>query len=151
MSAVLVGYARCSTEEQDLTAQRDALTSTWCRCSAPASTRPQISLIASETVTDLRYYLIILLVCASRKKDEEGTWTAYEDGVPQGASASPLLANDYLHYVFDLWAHQWRTRHAHGDVVIVRFDDFVVVSSIGRTRSGSGVICANDSRSSLWS
>ena len=58
---------------------------------------------------------------------EEGTWTAFEDGVPQGASASPLLANVYLHYVFDLWAHQWRTRHAHGDVVIVRFaDDFVV-------------------------
>jgi RNA-directed DNA polymerase len=58
---------------------------------------------------------------------EEGTWTAYEDGVPQGASASPLLANVYLHYVFDLWAHQWRTRRARGDVVIVRFaDDFVV-------------------------
>jgi len=58
---------------------------------------------------------------------EEGTWTAFEDGVPQGASASPLLANVYLHYVFDLWAHQWRTRHAHGDVMIVRFaDDFVV-------------------------
>ena len=58
---------------------------------------------------------------------EEGTWTAYENGVPQGASASPLLANVYLHYVFDLWAHQWRSRHAHGDVVIVRFaDDFVV-------------------------
>ena len=58
---------------------------------------------------------------------EEGTWTAFEEGVPQGASASPLLANVYLHYVFDLWAHQWRTRHARGDVVIVRFaDDFVV-------------------------
>ncbi|MCA1679645.1 MAG: group II intron reverse transcriptase/maturase [Actinobacteria bacterium] len=58
---------------------------------------------------------------------EDGAWTASEEGVPQGASASPLLANVYLHYVFDLWAHQWRTRHAHGDVVIVRFaDDFVV-------------------------
>ena len=58
---------------------------------------------------------------------ENGSWTAFEEGVPQGASASPLLANVYLHYVFDLWAHQWRTRHAHGDVVIVRFaDDFVV-------------------------
>ena len=58
---------------------------------------------------------------------EEGSWTACEEGVPQGASASPLLANVYLHYVFDLWAHQWRRRHAHGDVVIVRFaDDFVV-------------------------
>ena len=58
---------------------------------------------------------------------EGGSWTAYEDGVPQGASASPLLANVYLHYVFDLWADQWRRRHARGDVVIVRFaDDFVV-------------------------
>ena len=57
---------------------------------------------------------------------EEGSWTAFEEGVPQGASASPLLANVYLHYVFDLWAHQWRRRHARGDVVIVRFaDDFV--------------------------
>ena len=58
---------------------------------------------------------------------ENGSWTAFEEGVPQGASASPLLANVYLHYVFDLWAHQWRQRHAHGDVVITRFaDDFVV-------------------------
>ncbi|MHB8658459.1 MAG: reverse transcriptase domain-containing protein [Solirubrobacteraceae bacterium] len=56
-----------------------------------------------------------------------GSWTAFEEGVPQGASASPLLANIYLHYVFDLWAHQWRTRHAHSDVVITRFAyDFVV-------------------------
>ena len=46
---------------------------------------------------------------------------------PQGASASPLLANVYLHYVFDLWAHRWRRRNVRGDVVIVRFcDDFVV-------------------------
>jgi group II intron reverse transcriptase/maturase len=58
---------------------------------------------------------------------ENGAWTASKEGVPQGASASPLLANVYLHYVFDLWAHQWRTRHARGDMVIVRFaDDFVV-------------------------
>ena len=58
---------------------------------------------------------------------ENRSWTAFEEGVPQGASVSPLLANVYLHYVFDLWAHQWRNRHAHGDVVIVRFaDDFVV-------------------------
>jgi RNA-directed DNA polymerase len=58
---------------------------------------------------------------------EEGSWTAFEEGVPQGASASPLLANVYLHYVFDLWAEQWRRRHARGDVVVVRFaDDFVV-------------------------
>ena len=54
---------------------------------------------------------------------ENGSWTAYEEGVPQGASVSPLLGNVYAHYVFDLWAHQLRTRHAHGDVVIVRFAD----------------------------
>ncbi len=58
---------------------------------------------------------------------EKGSWTQYEEGVPQGASVSPLLANVYLHYVFDLWAHQWRQRHARGDVMIVRFaDDFVM-------------------------
>jgi len=57
---------------------------------------------------------------------ENGTWTASEQGAPQGASASPLLANVYLHYVLDLWVRQWRRRHAHGDVVFVRFaDDFV--------------------------
>ena len=58
---------------------------------------------------------------------EKGSWTAFEEGVPQGASVSPLLANVYAHYVLDLWAHQWRSRHAHGDVIIVRWaDDFVV-------------------------
>ena len=58
---------------------------------------------------------------------ENGSWTAFDDGVSQGASASPLLANVYAHYVLDLWVHQWRTRHEHGDVVIVRWaDDFVV-------------------------
>ena len=54
---------------------------------------------------------------------EDGKWTASEVGAPQGASASPLLANIYLHYVFDRWARQWRRRHAHGDVVVVRFAD----------------------------
>ena len=58
---------------------------------------------------------------------EDGAWTASEVGAPQGASASPLLANVYLHYVLDRWVRQWRRRHAHGDMVIVRFaDDFVV-------------------------
>jgi RNA-directed DNA polymerase len=57
---------------------------------------------------------------------ENGTKTACDEGTPQGASASPLLANVYLHYVLDQWARQWRSRHARGDVVIVRFaDDFV--------------------------
>lgn len=58
---------------------------------------------------------------------ENGEWSRTEEGTPQGASASPLLANVYLHYVFDLWAHWWRRRNAHGDVIIVRWaDDFIV-------------------------
>jgi RNA-directed DNA polymerase len=57
---------------------------------------------------------------------EDGAWTASDGGAPQGASASPLLANIYLHYVLDRWVRQWRRKHAHGDVIIVRFaDDFV--------------------------
>ena len=58
---------------------------------------------------------------------EDGEWTESEQGSPQGASVSPLLANVYLHYVLDLWADWWRKRHARGDVIIVRFaDDFIV-------------------------
>ena len=58
---------------------------------------------------------------------EDGQWTPGERGTVQGGSISPLLANLYLHYVFDLWAHRWRRQQARGDVVIVRFaDDFVV-------------------------
>jgi len=57
---------------------------------------------------------------------EEGAWSETTVGTPQGASVSPLLANVYLHYVFDRWARQWRRRKARGDVVITRFaDDFV--------------------------
>jgi RNA-directed DNA polymerase len=58
---------------------------------------------------------------------EDGTWAETDLGAPQGASASPLLANVYLHYVLDLWADWWRKHHAHGDVIIVRWaDDFIV-------------------------
>jgi RNA-directed DNA polymerase len=57
---------------------------------------------------------------------ENGNWSQTLEGAPQGASASPLLANVYLHYVLDLWADWWRKRYAHGDVIIVRFaDDFI--------------------------
>jgi RNA-directed DNA polymerase len=58
---------------------------------------------------------------------EDGQWSDSGQGTPQGASISPLLGNIYLHYVFDLWAHDWRQRHARGDVVIVRFADDIVV------------------------
>ncbi|HZM78750.1 MAG TPA: group II intron reverse transcriptase/maturase [Candidatus Limnocylindrales bacterium] len=58
---------------------------------------------------------------------EDGAWSASESGSPQGATVSPLLANLYLHYVFDLWAQQWRRRHARGEVIIVRYADDVVL------------------------
>ena len=58
---------------------------------------------------------------------EEGKRTRVEEGTPQGGSASPLLANVYLHYVFDLWVQAWRRKHAHGDVIVVRFADDIVV------------------------
>ena len=58
---------------------------------------------------------------------EDGQRTQREVGTVQGGSISPLLANLYLHYVFDLWVRQWRQKQARGDVIVVRFaDDFVV-------------------------
>ncbi len=58
---------------------------------------------------------------------EDGTWTTTKVGTPQGAVASPLLANVYLHYVFDLWVRQWRRRSATGDMIVVRYADDIVV------------------------
>jgi group II intron reverse transcriptase/maturase len=58
---------------------------------------------------------------------EEGEWSKTTVGTPQGAVISPLLANVYLHYVFDLWIEWWRTNRCRGDVIVVRYaDDFVI-------------------------
>ena len=58
---------------------------------------------------------------------ENGRLAATEDGTPQGASVSPLLANIYLHYVLDGWVQDWRKTKARGEVIIVRWaDDFVM-------------------------
>jgi len=58
---------------------------------------------------------------------EGGEWKETDMGTPQGAGISPLLANIFLHYIFDLWVQQWRQRSARGAVVVVRYcDDFVV-------------------------
>jgi group II intron reverse transcriptase/maturase len=58
---------------------------------------------------------------------EDGKRIYSETGTVQGGSISPLLANIYLHYVFDLWVQQWRKRQARGDVIVVRYaDDFIV-------------------------
>lgn len=57
---------------------------------------------------------------------EDGQITRSELGTVQGGSISPLLANIYLHYAFDLWVQQWRRRHARGGMIIVRYaDDWV--------------------------
>src|SRR5271167_2324867 len=58
---------------------------------------------------------------------EDGKRIRVEEGTPQGGSASPLLANIYLHYVFDLWVQAWRQKWAHGDMIIVRFADDIVL------------------------
>src|SRR6266853_111707 len=58
---------------------------------------------------------------------EDGKRIRTEEGTPQGGSASPLLANVYLHYVFDLWVQAWRQKRAHGDVIVVRFADDIVL------------------------
>jgi RNA-directed DNA polymerase len=57
---------------------------------------------------------------------EAGERTRSEVGTVQGGSISPLLANLYLHHVFDLWAQRWRKTRARGDMILVRFaDDFI--------------------------
>lgn len=58
---------------------------------------------------------------------EKGEWREVQEGTPQGATISPLLANVYLHYVFDLWVQWWRSRPGRGEVLAVRYaDDFIV-------------------------
>jgi group II intron reverse transcriptase/maturase len=58
---------------------------------------------------------------------EDGKRTRSEEGAVQGGNISPLLANVYLHYVFDLWAQRWRNQPGRGDMIVVRYaDDFVV-------------------------
>ena len=77
---------------------------------------------------------------------EDGEWSETKVGTPQGAVISPLLANVFLHYVFDLWIEQWRRRHCQGDVVVVRYaDDFV----IGFERQDEAKKCLEELRARL--
>jgi group II intron reverse transcriptase/maturase len=64
---------------------------------------------------------------------EDGQWSETKVGTPLGAVVSPLLANVYLHYVFDLWAEVWRKKVAKGDVIVVRYADDLVVGFQYRT------------------
>jgi RNA-directed DNA polymerase len=58
---------------------------------------------------------------------EEGQWSETKTGTPQGSVASPILANIYLHYVFDLWVNVWRKRYARGEVVVIRYADDTIL------------------------
>src|ERR1700722_2347772 len=58
---------------------------------------------------------------------EEGEWSNTKTGSPQGSVISPLLANLYLHYAFDLWVNVWRKKWAHGEVVVVRYADDIIL------------------------
>src|ERR1700726_4024426 len=64
---------------------------------------------------------------------EDGQWSETKLGTPQGAVVSPLIANVYLHYVFDLWVEVWRKKVAKGDVIVVRYADDLVVGFQHRT------------------
>src|SRR3979490_3081342 len=64
---------------------------------------------------------------------EDGRWSETELGTPQGAVVSPLIANVYLYYVFDLWAEAWRKKVANGDMIVVRYADDLVVGFHRRT------------------
>src|ERR1039457_2076039 len=58
---------------------------------------------------------------------EEGKWSDTKTGSPQGSVISPLLANIYLHYPFDLWVNVWRQKWAHGEAVVIRFADDIIL------------------------
>jgi group II intron reverse transcriptase/maturase len=66
---------------------------------------------------------------------EDGQWSETKVGTPQGAVASPLLANIYLHYVFDLWVEAWRKKVATGTVVVVRYADDLVLGFENRAEA----------------
>jgi RNA-directed DNA polymerase len=80
---------------------------------------------------------------------EDGAVTVSETGTGQGSVISPLLANVYLHYVFDLWAQRWRRREATGDMIVVRYAEISSsASSTRRTPNTSGTRCVRGCRSS---
>jgi len=77
---------------------------------------------------------------------DNGTRVETKEGTPQGAVISPLLANIYLHYVYDVWVEAWRRRHATGAMIVVRYADDTVV---GFEHQGDAVAFLSDLKSRL--
>jgi len=82
---------------------------------------------------------------------EDGRVTRSQVGAPQGAVISPILANVYLHYAYDLWIQRWRPTKANGDVIVVRYaDDQSSVSSTSMRQRPFCRTCTKDCVSSNW-
>jgi hypothetical protein len=81
---------------------------------------------------------------------EEGQWLETKVGTPQGSVASPLLANIYQHYVFDLWVEAWRKKVAKGEVVVVRYADDRVPRAQRAERAVSAANCRGSGCSRSW-
>jgi RNA-directed DNA polymerase len=90
---------------------------------------PRSGPMQRQAVSALRDPRIIRLIQKWMKAGvlEDGKFKASERGTGQGSVISPLLANIYLHYAFDLWANRWRQREATGDMIILRCADDTVV------------------------
>jgi len=108
-------------------------------------------------ITDRR---ILELIESSLKAGviDNGRWQPSEGGVPQGAVISPLLANIYLHYSLDQWAHQWRRRTARGEVYFVRYAEAIrtiIATRLERmghrvTQADSGGVRCHPDRCRTW-
>ena len=83
--------------------------------------------MVQHRVQDKRLIKLIVRWIKVGTADDMGKRHPAQRGVPQGAVISPLLANIYLHYVFDIWSHQWRRKEAKGAVTVVRYADDVVL------------------------
>ena len=83
---------------------------------------------------------------------ESGEWRAVETGSPQGSGISPILANVFLHYAFDLWIHQWRKRRRAAEIVVVRYADDMVfgASTKAMHEEAAGWHSESDWLSSAW-
>jgi len=85
----------------------------------------QLMQFIQHRIKDRRILRLIEQTLRAGVVDDE-QWSRSETGIPQGGVLSPLLANIYLHYSFDLWANQWRGRYARGEVYIIRYADDII-------------------------